>query len=956
MLLVSFVLLFCQQPAQDFEDGLVLARQNFLESLASTGLASRASSLSVIVDGDGPPQSYRFEAKDGRLYVRASDKLGALWAVEELAERVVQEGEKLWRSPVVERQPFMQHRGYALWLQADPDWLAEDSFWNSLRDQMLRGRYSQLEWVLDGRNDPSGWSAWMVPMGDSSMRALQAGQRIQHLRRRLQQFRAAGLEVGLRLVPPLGESPFLIQGWLQDLPGLSFLGIDGWPDPKEAAGQETMAALLQSCQRQGVAYCLHPSDLETSRVRAWAGSSVDFRLQIDFADGSLGLPFPSASSSFWWGRWMATAAEATPARLWPGRPSSTQAWPSQPYRLFWRVPVGGSPRRLPAVHPNWIRQAIQSMAVGTCSGLVLNPGPPRWTQAGADGESPWFHRRDPASFALWGRLAFQPDFEFEPVLDRTLGQAVAPWSSALQAGSQVAQVAASVFGLFPGFRGEFTALPEPESWLASPPRENFVFRSPMMEMAVQATGGHDGRQGMVDLARFFGQALQRSKKLPLAKWRQDSAIRDQRMWTYAAASRLLTLWGSYLQAACRSASSLTSLQAFPELASSHGPHAWAAAERSLERWETLCSGRLVSEFPSLGESLDEAGGEAGGWKAGLPQVKAALAEVRERLGPTAKAQGRILGGRAAVPPRGQLQWQADGADLMVRYAGPEVDAAWLLEKALPATFWTKTAMEPVQGDFRIRFPRKEEGHLLAVEVRHQGVIKRFPVWTDAQPFVIVPALDRPAPIQPSLAGALGKLAAAEAGNFEAPLPRWLLVGPQAREFWRAAPETHAAVFAWVEAGAQLLILDPTPAGGGEVWAWPASQSGGLKSYAATKELPFLPEVPSFPESSKLIAEGSDSPWQILGDGAVARRRIGKGTVFWVRLPFERHLHRPGLAAHLLAWLQRSQESPWLILDPGLVSDGRPNPLLPDFLNAHHIPFQSLPAWWVEQLRSSTSRN
>src|SRR6185295_11881459 len=208
-------------------------------------------------------------------------------------------------------------------------------------------------------------------------------------------------------------------------------------------------------------------------------------------------------------------------RRWPGNAINNDVganagaarWPDEPYKIVWQVRANGTHRIFPFFAPDWVRRTIEPMRMGTASGFTIEPedayypkSPRYYVADPAQLPCKWTHQRDDLYLMQWGRLGYDPktgDEIFAQALRERFGASSDALNRAWRAASHIVPIAMMAHAIGPDHRDH---APELEwgggtrEFIEGEGLDSHVFRPIREEIALRATGGHDGRVSVLEVA------------------------------------------------------------------------------------------------------------------------------------------------------------------------------------------------------------------------------------------------------------------------------------------------------------------------------------------------------------------------------------------------------------------------------------------------------------------------
>ena len=621
-------------------------------------------------------------------------------------------------------------------------------------------------------------------------------------------------------------------------------------------------------------------------------------------------------------------------------------WPAQPYKIVWQVRANGTHRIFPFYQPQLTRTSIQSMKIGTASGYTIEsmssyfPQEPRYYWQGPPLANKWNIERDEMYMAGWGRLGYDPttpDSRFDAMLVRKYGRdAGSRLAYAWKEASKIVPTAFMAYGLGPDHRSH---APELESggnsysFLEGEPFDSHVFMSAKEAIALEATGGKDGRLRPSEAAA----ALDFSRML----FGSFGARSIPELVEFDAAIKQLGHLGHYYSTRLRMGEVLAKAEAGTlkpndPLLLETGPQSPAFA------WDRLSNSPEAKMYKPFTDRLRIHRHDFH-WSQLLPQISEDGSKLLPliSLPPTPPAKRGMPS--VVRPAVGALSLSITGEQVALSIPARNIRRACMLEKPLPSsTFFHKTEMVRKGGRYVAEFKREPWGHALAAEVELlDGTMRRVPWWQDAQPYLVVPSQQKPTPPFYSSEEALTFL---DAKVLNPEKYGWLVVATRGEDFHRWFPkQTQRKLLPAVESGMNLLVMQQDLTSGRYPMDWlpvkprlanrnvslfdPGEALGLTK--IETRDIMWQPFEPS-------------DGWEVFGNGGVARLRLGNGSIWMVQARLTQRMHIPDAAKNLLSLLKQAAPNgkSAIIVDAGSEGDLSTS-VIPDFMNAHDIPFLTL---------------
>ncbi len=354
-------------------------------------------------------------------------------------------------------------------------------------------------------------------------------------------------------------------------------------------------------------------------------------------------------------------------------------------------------------------------------------------------------------------------------------------------------------------------------------------------------------------------------------------------------------------------------------------------------WESLSDSQEAKYWHPFPERL-RMGSTRFHWRDLMGSVR----DEAERLRlPKAAQSFPIAGsGPAALP---SLSWRIEGMNIVCTFPATRFGnalPAWLLEKPLPSSTYFHKQLMTREGDLYVaRFPRRACGHAIGVETWSWRALP-----DDAPPYLVVPSLPGPTPPIYSSQEALAHL---DPKTLTPAKHGLLLVSTRAWDFHKHFDvPTQRKLLDAVARGSTLLVLQQDYTSGRYPLNWlldppklenkasttfdpgDAGASLGLETIE-TADILWQPFV-------------AGRGWEVFGNGGLAKRTFGNGTIWMCQARLLQRMHIPAAAKDLLALLKLGGvDKPVVIVDAGSEGNRFVTSVIPDFLNAHDIPFLTL---------------
>ncbi|HRK22193.1 MAG TPA: prolyl oligopeptidase family serine peptidase, partial [Fimbriimonadaceae bacterium] len=529
----------------------------------------------------------------------------------------------------------------------------------------------------------------------------------------------------------------------------------------------------------------------------------------------------------------------------------------------------------------------------------------------------------------------------QALLDRaaSLGRELGgPLASEWKRASQLIPLSFLRFSLGPDHRSHAPELEwggNSAQFLDANPFDSHVYRSPRETLAYRASGGQDGRRlenGLGELGSVLSRGISPAGQV-LARHAADPRIQEAMAGIQSAAAI-----ASYVENRLQAAQDLAELEAGVR---DRAVQAALAMDRAARDWQRVVESTSLRYRP-LTDRLRMRRHDFDWSKEAAPVG----GELRRVLGiaglesvPTPEARPIRFG---APPLRAVTPKLAIGPrEISMLVMGDAVRHAWVLEKPLPSsTFFHRIPMVQAGKDWVLRLPRRAWGHAIAFEIEANGTISRWPREPEA-PYWIVPAQEKPTPPIYSSEEAMAYLkpVVLDPGKHGS-----LLLGTRAWNFHRRFDKsTQRKLLSAVERGLDLVIMQQDFASGRYPLDW----------------LPTKPTIVNRPttifdpagalgmeriETADILWQPIEpgNGWEIHGNGGVASLKHGKGTIWIVQARLVQRMHIPAAARSLKALLKSCNYiGPVVLVDAATENGDSADSIIPDFMNAHDIPFLTL---------------
>ncbi len=934
----------------------------------------------------GAPESFTLRTDGRSASIEASDAVGAMYGALELADRIEPLGVQALAKSETKAAPFLAVRALNPFLtlpwdaQAnapiyDPSalvdparwWFHDEDYWTTLLDLMAEARLNQLD--LHGAYDiettrfPNLY-AYFVDSPSFPLVGVAPeikAKNLAQLRHVIELAHARGIKVSLMSYeaqfytphnphPPYESSEAnlatytreVVAAMIRALPGLDAIGFR---IGESGHGAEFFRCYLDAVQASGRDIPLYTRSWITTKgvVVPLAQASKDFTVEIKFNGEQWGPPYPIAGGrvpgwhSYSFEDYLSDSNVSSAAKMWPGdEVAGGTRWPDEPYKIVWQVRANGTHRIFPFYEPDWVRRTVQSMPLGTARGFTVEalnsyfPATPeyylsdkRWSWC------KWIHQRDALWLIQWGRLGYDPktpESVFEHAIESHLGAEALVYSKTWKQASSVIPTSFTSYSLGPDHRDHAPELEwggSLDEFIQGEPFDSHVFLSTKEQLALEATGGHDGRFRPTEIAHPI--------QFP-SRFDNETRAGD----AVAAVSWSLANLQRYFAGRARAAESWARAS-IAGIDSSNGIQARALYESEcVEAWRTLATTRLGVIFKPFTDRL-RMGTDHFLWKDELPKVEAEAARLAKRF----PGEPKLVPAEPARPVKTQTPALAFD-DTSVFASVKDCDRAWLLTKPLPSsTFFHATPMQKEGEQFVARFPRLQAGQLVAAEIERAGVVSRIPDWQWATPYLVIPAKSGPTPLYYSSSEALSYL---QPASLDPAKHGMILLASRAWDFHRGFDVAQQRkLLDAVKRGMKLVVLQQDYASGRYPLDW----------------FPKRPKIENSPTNvfdpggalglEKLECEGAlyqpirgCEGWEVFGNGGIARCKHGQGEIWLCQARLMQNMFVPAAARDLKTLLELGgREKPVVVVDAGSEGNRYSTSVFCDFLNAHDVPFLTL---------------
>jgi dienelactone hydrolase len=978
-------------------------------------LPGGSDKVEVAVTNQGDRESFRLTTKGKGARIEAADAAGAMYGLLELAERARRDGEAALRPADFSATAYLRDRGLNLFLTlpwnyekndtdydpaalTDPKrwWFANDEFWSTLLDEMAESRLNWLDlhgtWDVSVTDAPNLYAYFIQSDAYPEVGVAPEikAKNLDRLNRVIEMAHARGVRVSLmayeaRLSTPHRRStPYpndeatayaytrdVVERMIRGAPALDAIGF--------RIGESGHGGDFFRCYGEAVAASGRDIPLYTrswitrkERVVPLARASSDFTVEIKYDGEQWGTPWPFAGGrvpswySYSFEDYLSDSGDGEAKHVWPGNLAADGSrWPFEPYKIVWQVRANGTHRIFPFFAPDWVRRTIEPMRMGSASGFTIEPqdayypkSPRYYVADPAKLPCEWTHERDDLYLMQWGRLGYDPktsDAVFDQALRERFGAAAEPLNKVWRAASHVVPLALMAHAIGPDHRDHAPELEwggNTRDWIEGEGLDSHVFLPIRDEIALRATGGHDGRVSALDVAaELESLAAKIDQSLPAVTKADLPPANFARAGELVAVVSQLASLARYDAGRFRSAWWTALADAEP---SEHGARKAAAdaMEAARAAWQQLSESPAAKFYKPFTERL-RMHTNTFHWRDQLAAVTAEAEALKKLAGsapaaapapsaaPNAAAPAAAPAERAAESIK--LAWRDEKGNVTATLPARGLTHAWLLVKPLPSsTFFHSVAMERRGDNFTASFAREKCGHLLAAEVESKTTgVRRIPDWREGPPWLVVPSQPGPTPLYYSSEEALAHL---DPNVLTPEKYGTLVVAPRAWNFFRSFdPPAQRKLLDAVERGSTLLVLQQDYTSGRYPLSW-LPQPPKVENFHADSINPAGALGLEIVHATDLLwqrfaAQGDGSPWKVDGDGALVHQKLGRGEIWMVQARLTQNLFQPGCARALLKLLRSGGvDRPIVLIDPGSEGGRYASAVIPDFLNAHDLPF------------------
>jgi len=955
----------------------------------------RAGDVEISVKPSKQPEQYEISSANGKVKIVGSDANGAMYGAFEFAERLHNEGDKAWATSA-KGSPFLKDRGLNLFLTlpwnyqkndtdydvaalTDPKrwWFANDDYWTTLLDLMAKSRLNWLDihggWDISVTNAPNLYAYFVtspsfpkVGVPDDVKAA-----NLRQLSKIVEMAHARGIRVSLMAyeanlkIPQNPNPPYqateaniytytreVVEQTIRQVPKLDEIGFR---IGESGRSESFFNCYLEAVKKSGRDIPLYTRSWVTrkQRVLPLARGSKDFTVEIKYNGEQWGAPYPVQGgrmanwSSYSYEDYLSDSGSEKAAKMWPGQPTVDGGrWPSQPYKIVWQVRANGTHRIFPFYNPEWVRRSVKAMPLGTTSGYTIEgldayfPKSSDYYLADPKNRSrDWIHERDEMYWMTWGRLGYDPqtpDSVFDARAMELLGKDSKPLVDAWKVMSKALPFAYMSYSLGPDHRDHAPELEwggDTDSFIQG---QGFDTQSVMPineEFANRATDGIDGRFSLWDISQglhlmgFEEHALDVSQKFLQSSnlltreiantVEMQIALRDYYFSRFRSAHQLANVEWS-LGAPARN----TNVDFIQDAAASLG---------------------FIAKNPYYKPFTDRLRMHTNTFSWGDEFKKATAEEARLAALPETPKEVAFWAANTNGPLHGKLTWKDQGGNVVAHFECKTPRQAWLLVKPLPSTtYFHKMPMRKVGNDaFEVSFKRERWGYAIAAEATNDeqpDMAARYPDPQLETPYLVVPSQQGPTPQFYNAGEALTYL------KPEILTPEkysGILIGTRAQSFFNFSRAMKRKLLEPVERGMRMVVLQedfnkdkldwlPSPLQfeGQGLDVFDPAGALGLNKVSAPG-IAYQKFVPS-------------PGWEIFGNGALARMKLGKGEVWVTSARLMQFMQYPDAAKDFVRLLSLGgKEKPTVLIDSCSEGGVFTSSCHPDLMNSHDIPFVTL---------------
>ncbi len=942
-------------------------RQALVRACAAAGLPPESAAVELRTVAGGAPESFVLRTDGKHATIEAPDANGALYGELELSERIELRGAQAFETSETKSTPFLSVRALNpfLTLPWDSDknepiyepaalndparwWFHDEDYWTTLLDLMAEARLNQLDihgaYDIDTTRFPNLYAYFIDAPSFPQVGVAKEikAKNLAQLTHVIELAHARGIKVSLMsyeaqfYTPHNPKPPYesnetnlyrytreVVEALIRALPGLDTIGFR---IGESGHGAEFFKCYTEAVKASGRDIPLYTRSWITTKgvVVPLAQASSDFTVEIKFNGEQWGPPYPIAGGrvpgwhSYSFEDYLSDSNVTSAAKMWPGDlAENNERWPSEPYKILWQVRANGTHRIFPFYEPDWVRRTIQSMPLGTARGFTVEalnsyfPATPKYYIADPkDVWCKWIHQRDALWLIQWGRLGYDPttpESIFEHAIEKHLGKETKELASVWKQASRVVPTSFTAWSMGPDHRDHAPELEwggTLEDFIQGEPFDSHVFMSTKEALALEATGGHDGRLRPTDAHISF--------EFPFQPYIPDPGPAREIM----IATSMLSAFGEYFEARAR------------------GP---TGAEDLEKSWAWMSKNTFYKPFTDRLRM----GTNHFSWNDELAKVQAEAARLA-KLKPEWWTGSKSSVGRLGGPPPELRVAQLTDTQITVEVTG--ADHAWLLSKALPSsTFFHSQAMRNEGGRCSLTLPRTQAGDLLAAEVPWAGGLARIPGWYQ-RPYLVVPALPGPTPLYYSSSEALNYL---KPSSLDPAKHGMLLLATRAWDFHHDFDVSmQRKILDGVRRGLKLVVLQQDYTSGRYPLDW-LPRRPVIVNGSPSESGVFDPAGQLGLE--KVECEGvlwqpirENGGWEIFGNGGLARCKLGAGEIWLCQARLMQNMFVPAAARNLKKLLELGGRlKPVVVIDAGSEGNRFSTSVFCDFMNAHDIPFLTL---------------
>jgi cephalosporin-C deacetylase-like acetyl esterase len=983
-------------------------RKALERACTAAGLPAKAAEVELRTVAGGASESFVLRTDGARASIEAPDASGAMYGELELAERIERTGAKAFDKSETKSAPFLAVRALNpfLTLPWDSDknepvydaaalndparwWFHDEDYWTTLLDLMAEARLNQLDvhgaYDIDTTRFPNLYAYFIDAPSFPAVGVAKEikAKNLAQLAHVIEMAHARGIKVSLMSYeaqfytphnpkPPYESSEAnlykytreVVEALIRALPGLDTIGFR---IGESGHGAEFFKCYTEAVKASGRDIPLYTRSWITTKrvVVPLAQASSDFTVEIKFNGEQWGPPYPIAGGrvpgwhSYSFEDYLSDSNVKSAAKMWPGDlAENNERWPEEPYKIVWQVRANGTHRIFPFYEPDWVRRTIQSMPLGTARGFTVEalnsyfPATPAYYIADpSDQWCKWIHQRDALWLIQWGRLGYDPktpEDVFEHAIEKHLGKGVKALAQEWKEASRVVPTGFTAWSMGPDHRDH---APELEwgggldDFIQTEPFDSHVFMSTKEALALQATGGHDGRSSPADVPmEIRSHAREDENHHDALNEIEDSITMLRGLSQYFDARAHAAYALAQVEAGVMGQDTKLEVRAWYD----RGPDEFFG-------WNVLADFGASRFYKPFTDRL-RMGTNHFHWKDELPKIEAEAARLA-KLFPGTPPASRVSEDVRRVRPSGPqlvitsrtddsttIELDASSTFSHISLIRPsDIKRAWLLSKPLPSsTFFHAQAMERNENGFVMNLPRMVAGQLVAAEYEVDGKTLRIPDWSKERPYLVVPAKPGPTPLYYSSSEALTYLKPA---SLDPAKHGMLLLATRAWDFHKSFDvSTQRKILDGVRRGLKLVVLQQDYVSGRYPLDW----------------MPKRPKIENAKDSKlfdpagqlgleKVECDGvlwqpirESAGWEVFGNGGLARCALGKGEIWLCQARLMQNMFVPGCARNLKKLLELGgREKPVVVIDAGSEGNRFSTSVFCDFMNAHDIPFLTL---------------